>query len=144
LPIQAFFYLPEPGAARFIWLINNVITHKRYLGADYRNDTSGLPSKDATFACDAEDQAVSESGKTIDRYIQSATWALRPDPGTGEEEWSLSVVLTELGKKQTGSSGSDAVYAELVRKYKNDFQWKQKWRWHASVVCHLQCAIRMN
>ena len=144
LPIQAFFFLPEPGGGK---------DDARFDQQRYYSQTGvwvpiiemtlpDSPSKDALFFCNADDQAVSETGKTIDRYIKSATWTLRPDPGTGEEEWSLSVVLTELGKKQTGSSGSDAVYAELVRKYKNDYQWKQNdgGGMRRQLVCHFSIA----
>jgi hypothetical protein len=144
LPIQAFFYLPKPPGGRE----DAQFDQQRY----YQQTGVWVPiiamtlpdslSKDASFMCKADDQAVSESGKTIDRYIQSAAWVLRPDPGTGQDEWSLSVVLTDLGRKQNDSAGSDAVYAELVRKYRNDFQWKQNdgGGMRRQLVCHFNIA----
>lgn len=144
LPIQAFFYLPEPKGGRE----DAQFDQQRYFestGVWVPIIAMTLPkrlSDEASFKCDTNDQAIAESGKTIDRYIKSATWIWRPDPGTGQNEWSLSVVLTELGRKQNSSSGSDAVYAELVRKYKNDFQWKQNdgGGMRRQLVCHFNIA----
>jgi hypothetical protein len=144
LPIEAFFYLPKPAGgkddARF--------DQQRYYeqtGVWVPIIAMTLPdslSKDATFSCNADDQAVSESGKTIDRYIQSGAWTHRLDPGTGKEEWTLSVVLTDLGRKQNTSSESDAVYAELVRKFGADYQWRQNdgGGMRRQLVCHFNIA----
>lgn len=144
LPIQAFFYLPKPGGGK---------EDAQFDQQHYYSQTGvwapivamtlpDSPSQEATFSCDADDQAVPESGETINRFVQSATWELRPDPGTGEDEWTLSVALTELGRTQKGSSGSNAVYAELVRQYKNDFQWKQNdgGGMRRQLVCHFNIA----
>ncbi|MFJ5299618.1 DUF2599 domain-containing protein [Pseudomonas sp. NPDC088368] len=144
LPIQAFFYLPEPTGGRD----DAQFDQQRYYektGVWVPVIAMTLPSRlsdDATFKCNADDQAVAESGKPIDRYVKSATWVPRFDPGTGQNEWSLSVVLTDLGRKQSGSAGSDAVYAELVRKYKNDYQWKQNGGvgMRRQLVCHFVIA----
>ena len=144
LPIQAFFYLPHPAGGKS----DAQFDQQRYFEKTgvwvpiIAMTLPGSVSDDATFKCNADDQAVSESGKVVDKYIESATWTLRPDPGTQEDEWTLSVVLTEQGRKQTTSSGSDAVYAELVRKYGDDFQWTQNdgGGMRRQLVCHYDIA----
>jgi len=52
------------------------------------------------FSYAAEDQVVPLGGEkaTQGQYIQSADWQLRLDPGTGRQEWTLTVVPTALGK----------------------------------------------
>ncbi|MBI6896106.1 DUF2599 domain-containing protein [Pseudomonas putida] len=141
LPIESFFYLSGDAEG----LEDARLDQTRYL------QETGLwvpivaltmpdrPSGSARFACNAADQAIAENDKVpVEDYIASGTWVLRPDPGTGKDEWTLSLKLTPKGQSQKGSSGSDAVYAEMRRKFGNDFQWTQNdgGGMRRQLVCH--------
>lgn len=148
LPIQAFFYIPTQGGlddARF--------DQQRYYQQTgvwvpvIKMTLPEQPSDEATFSFSNWDQAVESSGAVVDRYIQSAEWINRFDPGTGRDEWSLSIRLTDEGRKQNDSSGSDHVFAELFRKYGADARWVkpagydlQDNSMRRQLVCHFQIA----
>lgn len=148
LPIQAFFYIPTAGG----------LDDARYDQQRYYEQTKiwvpvikltlpEKPSDEATFSYSNWDQAVDSSGVVVDRYIKSAEWVKRFDPGTGKDEWSLSITLTEEGKKQNDTAGSNHVFAELFRKYGNDPRWVKPAGYdmydngmRRQVVCHFQIA----
>lgn len=72
------------------------------------------------FSYVAADQAIdltaAGNGQTtpapVPRYIASANWVERHDPGTGKNEWTLNVTPTAQGKA-IQASDQDAVYKEL-------------------------------
>lgn len=148
LPIQAFFYIPTPGG----------LDDARYDQQRYYEQTGvwvpvvkmtlpEKPDENATFGFSDWDQAVDSRGVVTDRYIRSAEWIKRFDPGTGKDEWSLSVRLTDEGKKQSDSRGSDHVFAELFRKYGADPRWVKTANYdmlnngmRRQLVCHFQIA----
>lgn len=150
LPIQAFFYLPDPpgGLADAMFDQQNYF-EKTGIWVPVVKMTLPTSRKDYThFDYSADDQAVSESGKVINRYVESAVWVERFDPGAGSNKWTLSVTLTEEGKKIKGSSGTDAVFAELVRREGRSPNWTpkpdlldvRKDSMRRQLVCHYQIA----
>ncbi|MFV3402802.1 MULTISPECIES: DUF2599 domain-containing protein [Pseudomonas] len=101
------------------------------------------PGGTAKFACNADDQAIEEGAKQpLNEYIQSGIWVLRDDPGTGKPEWTLSLKLTEKGRRSSTSAESDLVYAELRRKFGSDYQWMQNdgGGMRRQLVCHYRIA----
>lgn len=148
LPIQAFFYLPTTGG----------LDDARYDQQRYFEKTAvrvpivkmTLPEtrrQDATFSYNEWDQAINAFGEPVYRYIKSTEWVSRFDPGTNRKEWSLAVTLTDEGKKQSDSHGSDKVYAELLRKEGRDARWTKPANYDAhrntmrrQLVCHFQIA----
>lgn len=141
LPIEALFYLPGgltdaqsdqrdyyERTGRFLPIIAMTLPQDR--------------NKEATFNYLPRDQVVhstTDAASTTGRsdYIESGTWTLRPDPGTGKEEWSLSIVPTPAGR-DARADATDAVYAELVRKFGNDPRWKSNdgGGMRRQLVCH--------
>ncbi len=123
VPIKAFFYIVAQGRS------DAQADQARYFkesGLWVPVIEMNLPdnvSTAAQFLFRAEDQGITEQGVPIQRYVESADWIDRPDPGFGKNIWTLSVKLTELGYQQSDSLGSDAVYAELVRRYGDDPRW---------------------
>jgi hypothetical protein len=134
LPIQALFYLKDG------------LADAQFDQNDYRGATGTclpiikmtLPqslSQDATFDYLPGDQKCSSTPAA--EYIQSAEWVKRHDPGTGKDEWSLSITPTQLGK-DAKADRTDAVLAELQRKFGNDPQWKNNdgGGMRRQLVCH--------
>lgn len=74
-------------------------------------------------------------------YIESASWIERYDPGTGKKEWSLSVIPTSCGRVISSDKTNDE-YAELVKKFGHDWQWKKNdsGGMRRQLVCHLSIA----
>lgn len=81
-------------------------------------------------------------GEACTQYIESATWIERYDPGTGKNEWSLSVIPTACGRAIRQAWQTDAEYAELVKKFGDDWQWKTNngGGMRRQLVCHLVIA----
>lgn len=94
------------------------------------------------FSYLAEDQVVSVgvNGAIELRYIQAANWALRLDPGSGRQEWTLVVVPSTLGK-QKQASDQQAIYDELFRLRGNDPQWRDHESSIGSMRQQLACLI---
>ncbi|WP_434560459.1 DUF2599 domain-containing protein [Pseudomonas sp. R1-6] len=120
LPIKAIFYLPGG------------LSDARYDQRDYYSTTRvvvpviamtlpGTRAQDASFVFKEADQAI-QMADPMDGYINYAKWIKRYDPGTRKDEWSLSVVPTDRGRMATSQS-TDAVYAELVKRYGDDPRW---------------------
>jgi hypothetical protein len=148
LPIQAFFYLPTTGG----------LDDARYDQQRYFEKTAvrvpivkmTLPEtrrQDATFSYNEWDQAINAFGDPVYRYIKSAKWVSRLDPGRNRQEWSLQVMLTDEGKNQRDSDGSDKVYAELLRMEGRDALWTKPANYDAhrntmrrQLVCHFKIA----
>ncbi|QCI12272.1 DUF2599 domain-containing protein [Pseudomonas putida] len=102
------------------------------------------------FSYAPEDQVVtlghpgepepSTPGKPAANYIKSAQWVLRLDPGTGRQEWTLSVVPTAAGKASQ-LSDQQAVYDELVKAHGNDPQWRDHESSTGSMREQLACLV---
>ncbi|CAD5200799.1 DUF2599 domain-containing protein [Pseudomonas sp. FEN] len=90
---------------------------------------------------DANDSPVAGDTGVCTQYIESASWIQRYDPGTQKNEWSLSVIPTTCGRA-IQSDQTNAEYAELVRKFGNDWQWKNNdgGGMRRQLVCHLTIA----
>ncbi|KPA92007.1 MULTISPECIES: DUF2599 domain-containing protein [Pseudomonas] len=97
------------------------------------------PSERFNFA--ASDQAETYNRAQCTQYIDSATWIQRYDPGTGKNEWTLSVLPTECGRN-IQSDQSDKAYAELLQTYGNDPAWKNNdgGGMRRQLICHLAIA----
>lgn len=145
LPIESFFYTAGDSEG---------LSDARLDQTRYFNQTGvwvpivaltmpDRPSGSAKFACNAGDQAIDEDrGTSNNEYIESGRWISRFDPGTGKNEWTLSLKLTDKGRAQKGSRGSDAVYAEMRRKFASDYQWAQNDNggMRRQLVCHYAIA----
>ncbi|WP_172681480.1 DUF2599 domain-containing protein [Pseudomonas sp. MIACH] len=134
LPIQALFYLPGG------------LADAQYDQTDFLKSAGEclpiiqmiLPqtlSADATFAYLPSDQQCSPSPAS--EYIQSAVWIERFDPGSGKNEWSLSMTPTQYGQ-QASADRTDAVFAELQKKFGDDPRWKDNdgGGMRRQLVCH--------
>ncbi|MBT1259340.1 DUF2599 domain-containing protein [Pseudomonas sp. VS40] len=134
LPIKALFYLPGG------------LADAQYDQSDFLNASGDClpivqmtlpqtPAEDATFAYVPSDQKCSPS--PVAEYIQSATWVERFDPGSGRNEWSLSITPTQYGKEAT-TDQTDSVLAELQKKYGADPRWKDNdgGGMRRQLVCH--------
>ncbi|MBK5001490.1 DUF2599 domain-containing protein [Pseudomonas sp. S31] len=102
------------------------------------------------FSYAAEDQAVplgaiaeqpatapEEPGR---QFIKSADWQLRLDPGTGRQEWTLSVTPTQAGKAAQARE-QQAVYDELLHTHGNDPQWRDNEHSPGSMRAQLACLV---
>ncbi|MCE6983113.1 DUF2599 domain-containing protein, partial [Pseudomonas frederiksbergensis] len=71
-------------------------------------------------------------------YIQSASWIKRYDPGTEQDEWTLSLVPTPCGR-EIKADQTQAFYDELVQKYGSDAEWQENdgGGMRRQLVCHL-------
>ena len=94
--------------------------------------------RDSNWATDRE---FSLNNSTCPTYIESASWTQRYDPGTGKNEWTLSVTPTTCGRA-IGADKTDAAYRELVQKFNGDYQWKDNdgGGMRRQFVCHLVIA----
>ncbi|WP_457968115.1 DUF2599 domain-containing protein [Pseudomonas sp. R4-84] len=120
LPIKAFFYLPG-GLADAQYDQRDYYSTTRVLVPVIAMTLPGTRAQDASFVFKAADQAI-KMADPMDGYINYAKWIKRYDPGTRKDEWSLSVVPTDRGRMATSQS-TDAVYAELVKRYGDDPRW---------------------
>ncbi|WP_085583749.1 MULTISPECIES: DUF2599 domain-containing protein [unclassified Pseudomonas] len=75
------------------------------------------------------------------RYIASATWVERHDPGTGKNEWTLNVVPTAEGKASQASD-QEAVYKELFELRGTDRQWRDNEKAAGSMRQQLSCLVQ--
>lgn len=102
------------------------------------------------FSYAPEDQVVtlgqpgepkpSNPGAPAPRYIKSADWQLRLDPGTGRQEWTLSVVPTAAGKAAQ-ISDQQGVYDELLKAHGSDPQWRDNETSQGSMKQQLACLV---
>jgi len=134
LPIQALFYLPGG-------LPDAQFDQNDYLGATgtclpiIQMTLPQTRAQDATFNYVPGDQKCSPTPAA--EYIQSADWVKRFDPGSGKDEWSLAVTPTQYGK-DAKADRTEAVYAELEKKFKDDPNWKNNdaGGMRRQLVCH--------
>lgn len=95
------------------------------------------------FTYSAADQGISLnlSRNVTAKYIARSNWEQRLDPGTGKTEWTLNVVLTELGKKVQASQQQE-VYQELYDLRGSDPQWRNEERYIGSMKQQIACIVR--
>ncbi|WP_170930012.1 MULTISPECIES: DUF2599 domain-containing protein [unclassified Pseudomonas] len=133
-PIQALFYL------------SGGLKDAQFDQKDYLNSTGDclpiiqmtLPqtyAEDASFVYVPSDQQCSITPAI--EYIQAAVWIERFDPGSGQNEWSLSVTPTQYGKNATPEQ-TNFVLAELQKKFGDDSRWKNNdgGGMRRQLVCH--------
>lgn len=134
LPIEALFYLPG-GLADAQYDQKDFLRSSGECRPIIQMTLPQTRTADATFAYVPSDQQCSPTPAT--QYIQSAVWVKRLDPGSGKEEWSLSVTPTQYGKDAKADK-TEAVYAELERRFGKDPQWKDNdgGGMHRQLVCH--------
>ncbi|WP_434560465.1 DUF2599 domain-containing protein [Pseudomonas sp. R1-6] len=123
LPIQAFFYLT--GGVEF------AKKDQRAFYADggrfvpvIKLAFPATPGQDATFTYSSADQA-SLGDVVCKRYIDSASWEKRFDPGLNAQAWTLSVIPTDCGRS-IGAGQTEAFYSEMLRNYGNSAEWKER------------------
>lgn len=138
LPIEALFYLPGG-------LADAQYDQKDFLGSSgeclpiIQVTLPQTPVADATFAYVPSEQQCSPS--PVAEYIHSAVWVERFDPGSGKNEWSLSVTPTQYGQAAAADK-TDSVLAELQKKFGDDPRWKgnDAGGMRRQLVCHLVIA----
>ncbi len=137
-PIQALFYTLDG-------LADAQFDQKDYLGKAgeclpiIRMTLPQTLAQDPSFVYAPSDQLCSPTAPA--QYIQSAVWVQRLDPGTGKNEWSLSITPTAYGRL-VQADRTDALFAELEKKFGNDPQWKNNdgGGMRRQLVCHLRIA----
>ncbi|MHA6197076.1 DUF2599 domain-containing protein [Pseudomonas wadenswilerensis] len=82
------------------------------------------PSEDAKFIYDSKLQLTypTSAAPTCPKYVESATWQKRPDPGFGKEIWSLSVVPTKCGR-EIKDDQTNHMFNELAAAQYLDERW---------------------
>lgn len=103
-----------------------------------RLDFTKPASERFTYA--ADDQVVTLTDQAPRQYIQSAEWQLRLDPGTGRQEWTLSVAPTAYGKARE-SQDRQPLYDELFALRGQDSQWRTYETSPGSMRQQLECLI---
>lgn len=128
LPIQAIFYVPGNNDAQGL-------ADAQYDQQDYCKAT-GLflpiitmtlpttPQADFAFNYKPADQIACVAQAPVGTYIEKGEWISRFDPGTGKDEWSLQLTPTKLGREVRDDATTVLVYAEMVKLFGNDPQWK--------------------
>nr|WP_259741274.1 DUF2599 domain-containing protein [Pseudomonas fluorescens] len=74
------------------------------------------------------------------QYIASADWIKRFDPGTGKDEWSLSVVPTAAGRALPGEQVA-ALYDQLLALKGADSNWRDNEKSAGSMRQQLNCVL---
>lgn len=123
LPIQAFFYL-----------VGGVDSAKKDQRAFYADGGRFVPviklafpttpGQDAAFTYSSADQA-SLGDVVCKRYIDSASWEKRFDPGLNAQAWTLSVIPTDCGRS-IGPEQTEAFYSEMLRSYGSSTEWREQ------------------
>ncbi|MBO9551315.1 DUF2599 domain-containing protein [Pseudomonas sp.] len=143
-PVAAFFYSLVAGKKA---AMKNQFDYYQQTGVwvpVVKLDFPQNANSKANFSCEAGAQhrdlprpitKTSPAG-----YIQSATWFQRDDdPHLGKGLWSLSIIPTAHART-IGSDETEAMYAELLRKYGDDPRWsgdKYGGGMRRQLVCHL-------
>ncbi|NBF04904.1 DUF2599 domain-containing protein [Pseudomonas sp. Fl5BN2] len=74
------------------------------------------------------------------QYIASADWIQRHDPGSGKQEWTLSVVPTAAGRALPEAQLS-ALYDQLFALRGNDDNWRNEEKATGSMRVQLGCVL---
>lgn len=145
VPVAAFFYSNEQGKRD---AMKNQFDYYQRTGRwvpAVRMDFPANARQKTQFACEAGAQhrdlplPVVAGSRACRSYIERATWVQRDDPFLGEGVWSLAVTPTSCGRKIRYKE-TDAMYAELVRKYADDPHWSGAdygGGMRRQLVCHL-------
>lgn len=134
LPIEALFYLAG-GLADAQFDQNDFLGATSICLPIIQMTLPQTRGQDAAFVYAPADQKCSPTPAA--QYIQSADWIKRFDPGSGKDEWSLSVTPTQYGR-DAKADRTEAVYAELEKKFGSDPQWKDNdaGGMRRQLVCH--------
>lgn len=145
LPIRALYFIPDKQGA------GQGLADARYDQGDYckyvgeflpivRLTLPQTAQEDATFNYNPADQNVCVLTAPMGKYIQKGEWISRYDPGTGQLEWSLRLVPTDLGRNVRDDATTALVYAEIQALFGKDQQWQSPEGKGASMreqlICH--------
>ncbi|WP_145131218.1 DUF2599 domain-containing protein [Pseudomonas sp. URMO17WK12:I11] len=143
VPVAAFFYSLAAGRKQ---AMKNQFDYYQHTGSwvpVVRFDFPQSANSAARFSCEADAQhrdlprrIQASSNKP---YIQSAEWIQRDDPHLGKDVWSLAVTPTAHGRR-IAANETEAMYAELLRKYGDDPRWsgdRYGGGMRRQLVCHL-------
>lgn len=145
LPIRALYFIPDNQGA------GPGLADARYDQGDYckyvgeflpiiRLTLAQTAQPDATFNYNPADQNVCVLSPPMGKYIQKGEWISRYDPGTGQLEWSLRLVPTDLGRNVRDDATTVLVYAEIQALFGKDQQWQSPAGKGASMreqlICH--------
>jgi len=145
VPVAAFFYSDAQGKRD---AVKNQFDYYQRTGNWVPVVNMKFPAnatQKARFACEAGAQhrdlprPVKTNAQACRSYIDKAEWIQRDDPFLGKGIWSLSVTPTDCGRKIKDDQ-TDAMYAELVRKYADDPRWsgaEYGGGMRRQLVCHL-------
>ncbi|AJQ51048.1 MULTISPECIES: DUF2599 domain-containing protein [Pseudomonas] len=144
VPVAAFFYSAQTGKKQ---AMKNQFDYYQHTGQWVPAIKMEFPqdaNSKANFSCEADAQHR-DLPRPINKtspagYIQSATWIQRDgDPHLGNGVWTLSVTPTAHART-IGADETEAMYAELLRKYGDDPRWsgdKYGGGMRRQLVCHL-------
>lgn len=143
VPVAAFFYNVAAGRKQ---AMKNQFDYYQHTGSwvpVVRFDFPQTVNSTARFSCEAgaqhRDLPRPIQTKSTQPYIQSASWIQRDDPHLGKDVWTLAVTPTAHGRR-IAADETEAMYAELLRKYGDDPRWSGD-RYGAGMrrqlVCHL-------
>ncbi|MCK9798337.1 DUF2599 domain-containing protein [Pseudomonas sp. MAFF 302030] len=123
--ILALFYAEDPGleGAR----LNQIQWYKavqQYLPV-INMKLPQTPQQDASFAYDSKKQVIYPitEKNSCERYVQSATWVDRHDPGFGRNVMTLEVTPTDCGRNIKDNQTNN-FFNELAVDHYLDAQWK--------------------
>lgn len=144
-PVAAFFYSNAQGKKD---AVKNQFDYFQKTGRwvpVVKMDFPRNASAKTRFSCEAGAQhrdlprPVQASASACTSYIENAEWIQRDDPFLGKGVWTLAVTPSDCGRKIKDDE-SDAMYAELIRKYGDDPRWSGDsygGGMRRQLVCHL-------
>ncbi|NVZ22130.1 DUF2599 domain-containing protein [Pseudomonas costantinii] len=107
-----------------------------------RLDFTAPPQQRFSYVAADQVIALGAGGGTVaQKYIASATWLERHDPGTGKNEWTLTVTPTAQGKA-IQATDQQALYNELFQLRGADAQWRDNEKSADSMRSQLSCLIQ--
>ncbi|QXH44440.1 DUF2599 domain-containing protein [Pseudomonas xanthosomatis] len=145
VPVAAFFYSNPQGLSD---ARKNQFDYYQRTGRwvpVVKMDFPADSSKKTAFSCEANAQhrdlprPYTAPRTACKQYIDKAEWVRRDDPFLGKGTWTLAVTPTECGRKIKADE-TEAMYAELVRKYADDPRWSGAGYgagMRRQLVCHL-------
>ncbi|MBJ9976452.1 DUF2599 domain-containing protein [Pseudomonas sp. S75] len=146
VPIAAFFYSESKGLGAAQRNQQDYYAKTGNWVPVMRMDFPRNASSKTRFSCESNAQYLSADGKrandTCSRYVDSAEWVRRYDPGYRKNIWTLSVKPTRCGRN-VDRAGIDAMYAELKSRYGNDERWKSYDKGSRSNSMHTQLACHV-
>lgn len=130
VPLWAIFYISKDTVTGAVSEVGKDLAQKDQK-AIYKSSGHFIPivritlpltnTEDATVFYAATDQAALEMVR-CDRFIDSAVWLRRYDPGARADRWTLQVMPTDCGRLSQADQ-LESFYAEVLAKHGSDPEW---------------------